>query len=134
MKRIICLITILCLVLGSFSYCFATPVSWDSYDSQHLTEIRNALVSGGTIYNMINAINSNIVNLNSNFVTLMGWLDPSTGGSTTALLNKILNALTYTDAGGLVKSWLVDIQGFNYQTAERILDLKNLVNVSNHLN
>lgn len=123
MKKSICFLLCLIMVFSSVSLCFATPVDWDSSDSQHLTEIRNAFVSGGTIYNMINAINSNIVNLNSNLVTLMGWLDPSSGGGTTALLNQILNALVYTNAGGTITSWLVDIQGYNYQTAERTLDL-----------
>lgn len=125
MKRIICLLTALCLVLGSFSFAFAQD--WSATDSNNLANIRASVMSGGQLYNAVNACNTVLNNINYNIVTLMGWLDPSNGGGTTALLNQILNALVYTNAGGVVTSWLVDIQGYNYQTAERLLDIKNVI-------
>lgn len=109
MKKSISILLCLCIVFGSFSFIFASPVSWDTNDSSNLAQIRNTLVSGGALYNLINAINSNVLNLNSNLVTLMGWLDPSSGGSTTAILNQILSMLSYTDAAQGLKSWLADI-------------------------
>lgn len=107
MKRTICLITALCLVLGSFSFTFAQD--WSATDSNNLANIRASVMSGGQLYNVVNACNTALNNINYNLVTLMGWLDPSTGGSTSALLNQILSMLSYTDVGGALKSWLSDI-------------------------
>lgn len=163
MKRIICLITALCLVFGSFSFVFA--VDWSTTDSSNLASIKNAVNSGGGLYNLISTISGRLVfnnvsiaqmvqniynalysssggtgrsvawwlsTLNENLVTLMGWIDPNSSQSMTGILNQILNALIYSDAGGMIHSWLEAIEGYNYQTAERILSLnKALINYKN---
>lgn len=125
MKRSISIL--LCIVLIFSSFTFASAADWSTTDSNNLSYIRASVMSGGQLYNVVNACNTVLNNINYNIVTLMGWLDPSTGGSTTALLNQILNALVYTSAGGAVTSWLVDIQGYNYQSAEHLLNIKNIL-------
>ena len=140
MKRYICLIISLCLVLGSFSFVFASATSWDTSDQANLQSIKNALTTGtSSVYgflssikaaltyqnisvaqieqNIYNALNSNggsgtshsaaywLANINENLTTLMGWLDPSSSSSLQVVLNQILSMLSYTDAGGAIKSW-----------------------------
>lgn len=158
MKRSISILLCLALIFSSFT--FASAVDWSTTDQNNLQSIKNAVNSGGGLYNMIANINSalsfsnislanitqNIYNslnyrgyttaywlatLNDNLVTLMGWIDPNSSQSMTGILNQILNALVYTDAGGLVQSWLVAIEGYNFQTAERLLTLtRGLTNIS----
>lgn len=129
MKKLLCFLLCLTLIFSSVSLSFAAVQ--DVSDAQTHTILGNMynLLNGTSISGRLNNIHNKLVDINSNLVTLMGWLDPSTGGSTTALLNQILNALTYTDAGGLIKSWLVDIQGYNYQESSYLYDLKQLDNV-----
>lgn len=144
MKRIICLLTALCLVLGSFSFCFASATSWDTTDQANLSSIKSALTSGTSsvfgmlgkitgylIYNNIpiaqtatniyNALNSNggsgtshsvawwLADIDGWLSNIHGLLSGSTSGGIGDSLNKILNALVYSDAAGNVKSWLADI-------------------------
>lgn len=126
MKRIICLLTALCLVFGSFSFAFAAQDVSDATTHTQLGNIYN-LLNGTNFSGRLATIANKLTDINANLVTLMGWLDPANGGGTSAILNQILNALVYTNAGGTITSWLVDIQGYNYQTAERLLDIKNII-------
>lgn len=107
MKRKISIL--LCIVLIFSSFSFASAVDWSTTDSNNLATIKNSVISGGQLYNVVNACNTVLNNINYNIVTLMGWLDPSSGGSTYSLLNQILNTLVYSDAAGNIKSWLADI-------------------------
>lgn len=125
MKRSISILLCIVLIFSSFTFTFAAD--WSTTDSNNLANIRASVMSGGQLYNVVNACNTALNNINANLITLMGWLDPASGGGTTAILNQILNALVYTNAGGNVVSWLVDIQGYNYQSAERLLDIKNII-------
>lgn len=129
MKRIICLLTVLCLVFGSFSFCFAAVQ--DVSDATTHTQLGNIynLLNGTNFSGRLATITTKLTDINANLVTLMGWLDPSLGGSTSAILNKILNALVYTDAGGGLISWLYSIDDYNYQQINKLSDL--LIPLSN---
>lgn len=130
MKRSISIL--LCCVLIFSSTCFAFA-DFGQTDSTNLSNIKtyvqflyNNAATAQQITNIVSYL-SNIVthtfnsanrlqtivtntqNLNNNLVTLMGWLDPANGGSTSALLNQILDALVHTNAVGNVVSWLSDI-------------------------
>lgn len=180
MKRIICLITALCIVLGSFSFCFASATSWDTTDQANLSAIKNALTTGtSSVYGMISRIAGYLVfnnkgsanwlsdiynTLNSNggsgtshsvawwLADIDGWLERITAavegtasGGLTDILNRILGSLTYTDAGGLIKSFIADIdqlsavylpglyniigQDFSYQVAK--LTANNTISYEN---
>lgn len=108
MKKLLCLILCLALIFSSVSLSFAVEDVSDATTHTQLGNIYN-LLSGTSIAGRLNNINNHLDDINYNLVTLMGWIDPSTGGSTTALLNQILSMLSYTDAGGALKSWLADI-------------------------
>lgn len=80
MKRIICLITVLCLVLGSFSFCFASPTVWDTSDQQNLLYIRNSVTGNGTMITAINSIVTNTNTIANHLNTIKGYLVDSGHG------------------------------------------------------
>lgn len=151
MKRSISIL--LCLVLIFSSFTFASAVDWSTTDQNNLQSIKNAVNSGGGLYNLISTISGRLVfnnipiaqmvqniynglyassggtsrsvawwlaTLNDNLVTLMGWLDPANSSSLNGILNQILNALVYSDAGGNLVSFLLDIKNNGTITASRL--------------
>lgn len=73
MKKIICLITALCLILGSFSFCFASPTQWDTSDQANLRYIYQTLTSG-SLYTLVNNIYSRMNTINNSIQDLADFL------------------------------------------------------------
>lgn len=111
MRKIICLTIAIALVLGSFSFIFASATSWDTTDQSNLQSIKNTLTNttGSTIYYMISQINAAMRFSNK---TLANWLSD--------IYNSLNNNLLINDSD-------VGRQSVTYWVREAVLDLDTLV-------
>lgn len=66
-----------------------------------------------------------LIDINDNILTLMSWLDPANGGSTNALLQKIVNALTYVGQNSIIGSWVADIWQLQSNNLPKLNDINN---------
>lgn len=74
MKRIISLTIALCLVLGSFSFVFASATQWDTSDQANLRYIATSVTSGGSLYTLVNNIYSRLGTISNNIVDIKSYL------------------------------------------------------------
>lgn len=111
MKRIISFTIVLALVLGSFSFVFASATSWDTADAANLQSIKNTLTNttGSTIYYMISQINGAMRFSNK---TLANWLSD--------IYNQLNNLFQIDDSD-------VGRRSITYWVREAVLDLDSLV-------
>lgn len=88
MKRIICLITALCLVLGSFSFCFAA-VS-DSQAASIVSDLSNIKTTISNIYTKVNGIYNALFDDNHSVAywasAIASWMQPIYQALTTNLV------------------------------------------------
>lgn len=98
--------------------------------SSTISTVSSRLVYNGTsIASISNSIYSRLTDINTNLLTLMGWLDPANGGSTNALLQKIVGALTYIGENSALGSWLADswqLQSVNLPYLSNLTSLPTL--------
>lgn len=80
MKRIISLTIALCLVLGSFSFVFASATQWDTSDQANLRYIATSVTSGGSLYNLVNNIYSRLGTISNNITDIKSYLFDSNHG------------------------------------------------------
>lgn len=104
MKRYISLIISLCLILGSFSFVFASATQWDTSDQANLLGILRAVTSYGTgnLFYKVSHIDSTLDTISTNINTIKGYLTDS-GHSVAYYLsgidswmNPIYSAITQT--------------------------------------
>lgn len=106
-KRILSFTLCLTLILCSFSFCFA---DFGTTDSNNLASIKNALTSGGVIYNFLNTISGRLYQSNQSIAYWVKGIYDNTWingvGGVATIANNINNKLTTTN------SLLSDIEGW----------------------
>lgn len=122
MKKVISLITALCLVLGSFSFVFA---DFTTTDSNNLTSIRNTLVNttGGTIYYMISQINAAMRFSNK---TIANWLSDIENHLASALYQ--LDGNSSRSVAWWVKEAVLDLDTLTSTSSGSLLYIINEMN------
>lgn len=87
--------------------------------ANNILDVYNRLqFNGYSISNISYSIFTRLGDINSNLVTLMGWLDPNNnGGSMQQILQNIYNELIYTVSGSSIGHYISDISTGITQTA-----------------
>lgn len=95
--------------------------------SNTLNTINGRLIASGiSIATYTRDLVDELDDFHADFQTLMGWLDPANGGSTNALLQKIVGALTYIGENSGLGSWLADSWQLQSTYLPKLNDLDNL--------
>lgn len=153
MKRIICLITALCLILGSFSFCFAANATWSTTDQQNLSNAASRL---STIISTLQTTNSTLNTISNRVLdisnalfddnhsvaywtsAISSWMSPIYN-SITAIpvdISTIIGALGYfTDNGTTYHPYLNELNNalsnaFNQRSDGTGTDARNMAHSS----
>lgn len=133
MKKFISVLLAVTLILCSFSNVFAVATQWDTTDAANLQSIKNTLNSGGSLYGLVQTINTRlqfnnvtvgnlIYNMETYLGRIQGYLYESNHGiayyvaNIESYINPIYQAvsgissgLVYSDGNGNTYPWLMDV-------------------------
>lgn len=154
MKKILCIIISLCLVLGSFSFAFG--LDWSSSDSTNLQYIAQRLTAGSysaaswlqQIYGTLNGSQGNAVSYLSDIASKLSYqqsiyntlstmatnlahirnaITANSGNAIGNILENIYNALIRTDAAGSAVSYLSDLRSFVLTTRNNVTTITTAI-------
>lgn len=149
MKKFLTFALVCCLVFSSSSIVFATATQWDTSDQTNLSNIAKSLTTTGT-GTLLRSVNSILTALTSttqqgslyNGVAYLydirnyaSQIASGLNGTNGSFLEKIFNALTHTDAAGIVYSYVTDIYQKVTEIDNTVLSLgSKITSIDNRIN